>query len=691
MTQSYGLVRAPTPVLAPRRPGAKRARLPALDGLRGIGIAAVVAYHLNPSWLPGGYLGVDIFFVVSGFLITGLLLDLLGPGSATGPALRRFWARRARRLVPGLIVLLFGTAVAASFFAHDAVPELRADIPAALGFVANWRLLLHHDNYFQAIGRPPLLQHLWSLGVEEQFYLLWPFVVLLVILAARRRPASALCWVSWIGAVGSALLMALLFVPGHGSSAVYYDTFTHSSGLLIGAGLAAVTRNRRPARGAPARRRRAQVGAGALGGLVLMLVFLGSGDTFTYRGGIFLASALTGLVLVVCLQRGPVQVLLRARPLRYLGTRSYSLYLWHWPIICLTRPDIDLRLSGWPLLLLRLALIGAAGELSYRLVEQPFRTGRAQAVLRAWRSPGRRVAVGSVGACAATAVVLLAVTNPPPLSAALAAGSTPAARVHLVPLTSGTRPPPITAPTTTTTTTPATTAPGTTVAVTDIVPTTPATASTVPVPSGTAQVPSSTATPSTAGRAPFGNPGTSYPATSYPSTTVAPLPLPQAGLGHDFLAIGDSVLVASSGALEARLGGDIVVDAAVSRQVSTGIARLRAYRQAGDLKALKGLVIDLGTNGPMTPADVAELRALAAGVPILVFVNVRVPRPWQSQTNTSLAAVAGQPGTRVVNWYAASAAAGSLWPDGVHPDPKGQAIYANLVAVALTKAPVRQP
>ena len=657
--------------------------------MRGVGIAAVVAYHLNPSWLPGGYLGVDIFFVVSGFLITGLLLDMLGPGSATAPALRRFWARRARRLVPGLIVVLFGTALAASFFAHDAVPELRADIPAALGFVANWRLLLHHDNYFQALGRPPLLQHLWSLGVEEQFYLLWPFVVLVVVRAARRRPITALCWVSWVGALGSSLLMALLFVPGHGSSAVYYDTFTHSSGLLIGAGLAGAARNRPPATGAAARRRRAQVGVAGLVALGLMLVFLGSGATFTYRGGIFLASALTGLVLMVCLQPGPVRTLLRARPLRYLGTRSYSLYLWHWPIICLTRPDLDLRLSGWPLLLLRLALIGSAGELSYRFVEQPFRTGRAQAALRARRVPERRVAVGSMGVCVITAVSLLAVTNPPPLSAALAAGSTPAARVQLVPATTGRAPadtatrPASTLPTTSSTVpTPAGTV--ITPAATVITPsrTVITAAGTVSTPSGTVTTASGMGAPTTAA-APFGaHPGAPAQASA---TTVAPGPAHRAGLGHGFLAIGDSVLVASSGDLEARLGGDITVDAAVSRQVSAGIARLRAYRQAGDLKALKGLVIDLGTNGPMTPSDVAEIRALAAGIPVLVFVNVRVPRPWQSETNASLAAVAGQPGIRVVNWYAASTAPGALWPDGVHPDPKGQLIYANLVAAALTK------
>ena len=171
---------------------------------------------------------------------------------------------------------------------------------------------------------------------------------------------------------------------------------------------------------------------------------MGADATFAYRGGIFLASALTGLVLLVSLQPGIVQKALGCRPLRYLGKRSYSLYLWHWPIICLTRPDVDVPISGWPLLVLRLTLIGLAAEATYKLVEQPFRTGRAQAALRSLSGAGRTAAVSSVGLCGATAVVLLAVVNPPPLPAALLVGSTPAARATLLPagpaLTTRTRP-----------------------------------------------------------------------------------------------------------------------------------------------------------------------------------------------------------------------------------------------------------
>ena len=660
-----------------RRPANRRGYLPALDGLRGIGIAAVVAFHLNASWLPGGYLGVDIFFVVSGFLITRLLLGLFEKG--TRSSLAQFWARRARRLLPGLVVLLVGVALAAALFAHDAIPELRADIPAALGFVANWRLLLHHDNYFQAIGRPPLLQHLWSLGVEEQSYLIWPFVVLLVVRKARR-PLSALCWTAALGAVGSALLMALLFVPSH-ASGVYYDTFTHASGLLIGATLAGATRGRRADLSALARKRRARVGAVAFAGLGLLLVFLGSNGSFAYRGGIFLASALTGMVLLVSLQPGPAQRLLSVRPLRYLGTRSYSLYLWHWPVICLTRPDIDVRLSGAPLLVLRLVLIGASAEASYHFIEQPFRTGRAQAALRSLRRPGRTVALGGMGACGASAVVLLAVINPAPLSAAMLQGSTPAARADLeaTTTTTVTAPPPtrpvwFPPPSTSETTQRSTPATSTTA------PSTPATSTTAPsTPATSTTAPS---TPATSTTAPITTAPTRTTSTSARPATPKVHPQANKGLGHQVLAIGDSVLLAASTALEERLHGNVTVDATVSRQVWSGLTRLSQYRDAGDFRGLKAIVIDLGTNGPMYPWDVTRFRQLSAGVPLLVFVNVRVPRAWQSTTNASVAAVAGQPGVRVVNWFKASSVPGVLWVDGVHPDPKGQAIFANLVAKA---------
>ncbi|HET9059097.1 MAG TPA: acyltransferase family protein [Acidimicrobiales bacterium] len=657
-------------------------RSPALDGLRAIGIVAVVAYHLSTKWLPGGYLGVDIFFVVSGFLITGILMDLLVPSPISArPALRSFWARRARRVLPALIGLLVGVSLAASLLAHDAVGRLRADIPAVIGFVANWRLLAHHNSYFESWGRPPLLLHLWSLAVEEQFYLLWPLVIV-VIAKLARNPGRAITRTALVGATASAVLMGWLYVPGHDGSSLYYNTFTHASGLLIGAALCCATRHGRPASGIRASRRRARTGGAALLGLLACTATVTTSSGFAYRGGIFLASALTGVVVVTSVHPGPLERVLGAAPLRYVGARSYSLYLWHWPIICLTRPGIDVALPGPEVLALRLVLMLAATELSYRFIEQPFRTGQVQSVLRGLRSAPKTAAMASAGLCVVGALALLGLTAAAPMPRLLAAGSTAAARARLVPVAgaaaaapgaagisrTGTERAPAGTPTSTsvlrraTSTAPLTTAPR-------------QARTTAPRPAR------SRATARPAARP------TALPATAPPTAARPPTPPSTAGsparLAHPYLAIGDSVLLAAAPALEADMHGDITIDASVGRQVAQGIARLAQYKQAGDLRGLKGLVIDLGTNGPLSPADASQLRSLAAGVPVIVFVNVRVPRPWQAETNASIAPMQAVPGVRVVDWYDASSRPGVFWADGVHPGPRGQLLYARLVSAAL--------
>ncbi|HMC40119.1 MAG TPA: acyltransferase, partial [Acidimicrobiales bacterium] len=208
-------------------------QLPGLDGLRAVAVVAVIVYHLNSSWLPGGFLGVDVFFVISGYLITSLLLS---EHSRTGNVvLLRFWARRARRLLPALAVLLLGVAVLAACFARDGLAAMRWDLPAAMGYVLNWRLLLEHASYMSSFGRPPLLQHLWSLSIEEQFYLFWPPALLLL---RRHLSRERVATVALGGAAVSAALMAALYSPGH-PSGVYFASETHAQGLLIGCALAA--------------------------------------------------------------------------------------------------------------------------------------------------------------------------------------------------------------------------------------------------------------------------------------------------------------------------------------------------------------------------------------------------------------------------------------------------------------------
>ncbi|MDE3085655.1 MAG: acyltransferase, partial [Acidobacteriota bacterium] len=297
--------------------------MPALDGLRGVAVAAVVAYHLGARWLPGGYLGVDLFFVLSGFLITGLLLGRSAEGRA---GLGGFWARRARRLLPALLALLAVLALAqASGLLPSTASVLRADALATLAYVANWHQLLAGQSYFARFASPSPLQHAWSLGIEEQFYVLWPLLLLLLGRLRRRRVAV----VATAGAAGvSAGWAAWLATHGAGLDRLYYGTDTRAFELLAGAALAmAVTA--RPEPGPRARRLlhgAALAGAGILGGL-----FATAGASATmFEGG--LAAATVAVVAVLAGTRlarpGPLGAVLATAPLRLLGRISYAVYLW---------------------------------------------------------------------------------------------------------------------------------------------------------------------------------------------------------------------------------------------------------------------------------------------------------------------------------------------------------------------------
>lgn len=361
-------------VLQPRRPehGTPAARyLPALDGLRALSVLSVIAFHAELPWFGGGFVGVEVFFVVSGYLITSLLLDEQRTSGTI--SLPRFWLRRARRLLPALFALLLATLLLSLTVAPDSLAGTRSDCAAALLYVSNWWQVIHHHSYFMDVDRPPLLLHLWSLAVEEQFYLVWPLVVALFGRAARH-------WVPRVALLGggaSALWMTWLYDPSQDPTRVYVGSDTRLSGLLLGAALSAIL----PAFAAPKALGRAgrivleALAAASLATLVWLVSRATSHDPFVYRGGLVLvdlasAALITGLVTPTLLGRA-----LGARPWAWLGRRSYGLYLWHWPIFAVTRPEFDSSLHGASLLALRLALTFAAAELCYRFVEQPIRAG----------------------------------------------------------------------------------------------------------------------------------------------------------------------------------------------------------------------------------------------------------------------------------------------------------------------------
>ncbi len=345
--------------------------LPGLDGLRAFAVVAVLLYHAGYP-VPGGYLGVESFFVLSGFLITTLLA---GEWRRSGRIdVTMFWLRRARRLLPALLVMLAGTLLLCALLTPGELRSLGGDTLAALLYVMNWKLISAQQSYFDAFSRPSLIKHLWSLAVEEQFYLLWP--VLCAVGLRLLRPAGFLATVL-AAALASSVLMGGLYEVGADVSRIYYGTDTRASALFIGAALALVwTPDRRQALG-----RSGTVALEAGGWLALLLLlaiygWLHEQHPWLYLGGFQLVALATAAVIAATTAPGAclLPALLEAAPLRWIGLRSYSLYLWHWPIFVLLQPGASDLWAQWSMDLLRFALTFVLAAVSYRAVERPVRT-----------------------------------------------------------------------------------------------------------------------------------------------------------------------------------------------------------------------------------------------------------------------------------------------------------------------------
>lgn len=357
--------------------------LRALDGLRGLAVLAVLAFHADFRFAQGGFLGVEIFFVISGFLITSIMLSEIDASGRLD--LRKFWARRANRLLPAVattLVLVLGVAV---LFYREEVASLRWDAASAAVYSTNWYYIFAHKSYFETMGRPSAFRHLWSLAIEEQFYFLWPLVVAFVI--AKVKPYLRVIIVASMIAV-SAVAMCWLYHPDADPSRVYYGTDTRASGLLIGALLALVYR---PAKNPDVVSRWKWpldiVALAGLSSLVAACALWSQYDGFLYRGGLAAVAFVTALTIWASNAGGAtVTGWILGNPVaRWLGTRSYSLYLWHWPVCVVTRPETDI--APWLSPVVRIVLSAALAEISYRLIEQPFRNGTVAAAWNRLMNP----------------------------------------------------------------------------------------------------------------------------------------------------------------------------------------------------------------------------------------------------------------------------------------------------------------
>jgi peptidoglycan/LPS O-acetylase OafA/YrhL len=663
--------------------------LPGLDGLRALAVIAVLLYHAELPWIPGGFLGVEVFFVISGYLITALLLAQWRQLGRID--VKAFWLGRARRLLPALYLVLVVTLAYAVVFLPGEVAGLRGDVLAALGYATNWYLVLGHESYFEAIGRPSLLKHLWSLAVEEQFYLVWPLVLVLGLgVGATRWRRQCVLLGALAGAVASALLMAFLYRPEVDPSRIYFGTDTRATGLLVGAALAFVWAPWRKALApggaggcSAARRNRLQgvqrrsrlrrrwgwtaprlldvAGLAAIAGLVLFSLRLGEFQPLLYRGG--LASVALFTAVVIMASAHPYAYLgaglLGRQPLRWIGLRSYGIYLWHWPVFMITRPQLDVPIEGLPLLALRLALTLALADLSYRFVETPIRRG---ALGRAWRalreSQGhqrRRLAAMWAGAilpilavCVALGVVVPQAEPQEPPSYLRSAKA-----IH----TAG--------------------SPGASLAGEKTVPEV-GTRATSPesdnltITRRTAAVEEGSATGAKDQKAEAHREGAAGERKAAPAGA-------EAAVGP-VSAVGDSVMLGAAEELEKTIPNLTTIDAEVAFQAAAAIDVLSARRAAGELGEV--VVVHIGSNGIYTAEQFDETMRALGGMRRVVFVNVNVPRAWEQPNNEVISeGVRRYPNAVLADWYSASADHPEYFvEDGVHLQIKGQNVYADLIA-----------
>lgn len=590
-----------------------------LDSLRGLAILGVILYHINFNWMPGGFLGVTVFFVLSGYLITDILAMEWKRNKRID--LKKFWLSRARRLLPGMLVMLVITLAWITIFHSSLLEKMRGDSLAALFYVSNWWYIYHKLSYFDNFNQISPLNHFWSLAVEEQFYVVWPFIISLGLYYIKKQ--SRMILLICLGAFASALAMAILYEPGVDPSRIYYGTDTRAFSLLIGAVLALVWPSNRLANKIIPKARFILDVVGGIALIIILVMFWKTNqyDPFLYKGGMVLLSIATALLVAnLAHPASRIAQFLRFRPLRWIGVRSYGIYLWHYPILTLTTPKVNAGDFSIIRAILQFLLIILIAQISWKFIEKPIRQGALRNIqFKNLRLQNVTLGVKLALVCSLffTSIAVLGLLN-----ASKAKGNYQQDKVEAV----QTQP--------------------------------------APHPVAVWEKPNQE-TPLNQGESKEAN-------SAHPKNPLT------------VTAIGDSVMIDITPYLKNTFP-DIRIDAQIGRQLSKAIPVVEQLKNEGNLGNY--VIIGLGTNGAFTTEQLVSLIKLIGNERKIIFINTRVPRPWESIVNERLkVTVTKYPNVTLVDWYAASAGKKDYFaPDGVHLTNVGAEAYAVLVAKAVNQ------
>ncbi len=613
--------------------------MPGLDGLRALAVFAVIAYHLNLPFVPGGFLGVTLFFVLSGYLITDLLLSEWQRSNKI--SLKGFFIRRGKRLLPSVLFLLLCIAAYISVFQPEFLTNFKSEVLPAMFFFSNWWNIFHGVPYFSTFETPSLLTHFWSLAVEVQFYLVWPVLIIFGQRFIKRK------WLNFtliaIGAAASAILMAVLYQPGFDPSRIYYGTDTRVFSLLLGACLAFAYPSINMAKFVQKKSVHIILdlaGLFALLSILFMTYYITQYDGFLYLGGMFLFSA--ACVVLVAAAASPatrIGKIFSNKPLQFIGKISYGVYLWQFPVIVLSNSLVQTTSVNLLLSVFQVTATILLATLSYYLIERPIRNSSIIASLRkktfhdyclsCLHAPWRV----KTAALLVTALILITGIGLLKVQAAPDTGTDD----------------PVASPS--------------------------QAVSAEPSPSPLSS-PSPEAAPAPA------SPSISPSDTPEASPSIVPEKIVPSDL--NITIIGDSVTLDVAPYLQ-KYYPNMTVDAIVGRQfyqVDTVINDLLEKNQLASM-----VVIELGTNGSFSEAQMRAVIELLGSDRKIVFVNSQVPKPWCAAVNSTLAKVSAEyTNTVVADWYSSSVSKSDyFYKDGVHPNKTGSPVLAKVIADAIAK------